>query len=196
MIAGHFGLAAAVKHREVQAPLWALMLATAWLDVVFIPLYATGVEWIEPAPDATGSYGGGIIHANYTHSLVGALALSALFGAAAGWAWGRRVAWVMGVVAFSHWVLDLLVHRSDLPILPGDIAGLPRLGFGLWRLPTVSLLVELALVLAGGWLYWRAARGAVSAAGGRSFRRADLAGATVLISGILVLLLDFTGVLG
>src|SRR5262245_61652256 len=88
MIAGHFGFAAAVKLREPQVPLWALMLATAWLDVVFIPLYATGAEWIEPAPDATGSYGGGIIHANYTHSLVGALALAALFGAVAGWRWG------------------------------------------------------------------------------------------------------------
>jgi hypothetical protein len=196
MIAGHFGFAAAVKHREPQVPLWALMLATAWLDVVFIPLYAAGIEWIEPAPDATGSYGGGIIHANYTHSLVGALVLSALFGAAAGWRWGRRTAWVTGLVAFSHWVLDLLVHRADLPVLPGDIAGLPRLGFGLWRLPTVSLAVELALVLAGGWLYWRAARAAVAAAGGRSFAWADLAGATVLISGIIVLLLDFTGVLG
>ena len=141
MIAGHFGLAAAVKAREPSTPLWAMMLATAWLDVVFVPLFLTHVETVEPAPGATASYGGGIIHADYTHSLVGAVVLSAILGAA-GWAiWNRRVGIVLGLVAFSHWILDLVVHRMDLPILPGNALDLPRLGFGLWQLPDVSALV-------------------------------------------------------
>jgi hypothetical protein len=38
MVAGHFGFAAMVKSREKSTPLWALMLATAWLDIVFVPL--------------------------------------------------------------------------------------------------------------------------------------------------------------
>ena len=42
MIAGHFGLAAAVKSHERQAPLWALMLATVWLDIIFVPLFLMG----------------------------------------------------------------------------------------------------------------------------------------------------------
>ena len=42
MIAGHFGLAAGVKGRERQVPLWVLMLATVWLDIVFAPLLAAG----------------------------------------------------------------------------------------------------------------------------------------------------------
>ncbi|GAB3889584.1 hypothetical protein GCM10029964_059520 [Kibdelosporangium lantanae] len=50
MIAGHFGLAAAVKARSPRIPLWTLMLATAWLDVVFVPLLASKVETIEPVP--------------------------------------------------------------------------------------------------------------------------------------------------
>jgi hypothetical protein len=45
---------------------------------------------------------------------------------------------VIGLVAASHWLLDLIVHRADLPILPGNIGNLPRLGFGLWRYPLVS----------------------------------------------------------
>src|SRR5689334_20583682 len=71
VIAGHFGLAAAVKAGERRAPLWALMLATVWLDVVFVPLLAAGVERLDPIPGATSSYGTAIIHADYTHSLVG-----------------------------------------------------------------------------------------------------------------------------
>jgi len=151
MIAGHFGFAAAVKSQERRVPLWSLMLATAWLDVIFIPLFLSGIETIEKAPDATGSYGGGIIHANYTHSLVGAAFLSLVFGGAFGWRWGRRTGAVLGLVAFSHWVLDLVVHRADLPILPGNVGELPTLGLGLWRYPGVSALIELVLVVGGAW---------------------------------------------
>jgi membrane-bound metal-dependent hydrolase YbcI (DUF457 family) len=196
MIAGHFGFAAGVKSVERQTPLWALMLATAWLDVIFVPLYATGIEWIEPAPGTGGGYGAGIIHADYTHSLVGALVLSALFGAVAAYWWGRRTGFVLSAVAFSHWLLDLVVHRGDMPILPGGVGDLPRFGFGLWRLPYVSLLVELILVVGGAFLYWRAARAVVTAAGSRQLGRADLAAGLILASGVLVLVLDFTAVLG
>jgi len=79
VIAGHFGLAAAVKAKERETPLWALMLATQWLDVVFVPLFVLGVEWIEAVPGAP-AYGGGVIYADYTHSLLGAAVLAAVFG--------------------------------------------------------------------------------------------------------------------
>lgn len=57
MVAGHFGLAAGVKGVERHAPLWALMLATAWLDVLFGPLYAAGIETLDPIPGTNGGYG-------------------------------------------------------------------------------------------------------------------------------------------
>jgi hypothetical protein len=55
--------------------------------------------------------------------------------------------------------------------------------------------VELALVVAGAWLYWRAARAAAALAG-RGERRAAVAALFILLSGLLVLGLDVTGVLG
>jgi hypothetical protein len=190
MIAGHFGFAAGVKAREWRCPLWALMLATVWLDIVFVPLFLAGIETIEMVPGArAGSYGGGIIHADYTHSLVGALVLAAVFGGVFGVWWGRRNAIVLGLVAFSHWVLDLIVHRADMPILPANIGGFPKLGFGLWRLPLVSIGLELALVVGGAWLYWRAAR-AVAVSAGTGLRRANIAGGLALIFGIAVLAMD------
>ncbi len=48
MIAGHFGFAAMVKARERTTPLWALMLATVWLDIVFVPLFMLHIETMEP----------------------------------------------------------------------------------------------------------------------------------------------------
>lgn len=194
MIAGHFGLAAGVKSQERNIPLWALMLATSWLDVVFVPLYLTGVESIEKAPDSVGSYGGSIIHANYSHSLIGAAVLSFVFGWAFSRRWGERAGIVLGAVAFSHWILDLVVHRGDLPILIGNVGGLPSFGFGLWRYPAITALIELVIVLAGAWLYWRAARDVT--ADGRLRGRADLSAGLVLVFGLVSLAADWTGFLG
>jgi hypothetical protein len=191
VIAGHFGLAAAVKARARPVPLWALMLATAWLDVVFVPLLAAGAESIDTASHG-GGYGGAVIHADYTHSLLGALVLAAVFGLVAARRCGRRSGAVLGGVAFSHWLLDLVVHRADMPFLPGDLGGLPRLGLGLWEAPAVSAGVELALVVAGAVLYWRAASRAARVAGpGRG--RPALTGAAVLLAGVATLSLDLLG---
>jgi hypothetical protein len=186
MIAGHFGLAAAVKAQEKQAPLWALMLATVWLDIVFVPLFLSHIETVEPVPGASG-YGAGIIHADYTHSLVGAIVLALVFGGVSAWAWGRRTGIVLGLVAFSHWVLDLLVHRMDMPILPGNFGNLPRLGLGLWQFPLVAAGLELLLVVAGAGLYWRALPD-------RAMRGQVTAG-LILVGGVATLALDFTNLL-
>jgi hypothetical protein len=91
MIAGHFGFAALTKAREPQVPLWALMLATVWLDIVFVPLFVAGIETIETVPGTHGGYGAAVIHADYTHSLLGALLLSGIFGLVSSIPWGPRL---------------------------------------------------------------------------------------------------------
>jgi membrane-bound metal-dependent hydrolase YbcI (DUF457 family) len=191
MIAGHFGFAAIVKSRERRTPLWALMLATVWLDILFVPLFLTHIETMDFVPGTHGGYGNGIIHANYTHSLLGALVLSAILGAAFLWRWNRRSCVVIALVAFSHWVLDLFAHRADMPVLPGNAGHFALFGFGLWRYPLVVAALECALVIAGAWLYWRAAR-SVTLAEGTGKGRADLVSILILIFGIAVLAMDVT----
>ena len=193
MIAGHFGLAAGVKAREPAVPLWALMLATQWLDVVFVPLFLTHVERIDVIGGGAPGYGNGIIHADYTHSLIGAVVLSLVFALPAAWRWGRRAAAVLGAVVFSHWLLDLLVHRHDMPLLPGAPAGTPLFGFGLWRWPWVTAAAELALVLWGAVAYLRAAVATARAHDPTRLRRARVAAGAVLVSGLLTLALSVAG---
>jgi len=149
VIAGHFGFAAGVKSRETATPLWALMLATIWLDVVFVPLFIMKIETVVPIQGYHQTYGGAFIYAAYTHSLVGAALLSVVAGCAGKLAWGLRSA----------------------------------------------ALAELALVLTGGGLYWRAAS-SVARQAGHHQRLARLSGFLVILFGIAVLGLDFSGVLG
>lgn len=190
MIAGHFGFAAAVKAKAPRAPLWALMLASVWMDVIFVPLFAAGLEPIEKVPGTSGGYGQGIIHADYTHSLVGALVIAVTFGLVCALRWRSSVAATLGAVVFSHWLLDLPMHRADMPLLPGNAGSLPQLGFGLWRLPMISALVELALVIAGTVLYGRAAAKIAGAADARQVRTITLA---LLGAGLVTLALNLAG---
>jgi len=193
VIAGHFGLAAGVKAHQPAVPLWALMLATQWLDVVFVPLFVAHVERIDVIGGGAPGYGNGIIHADYTHSLVGAVVLSLVFALPAAWRWGRQAATVLGAVVFSHWVLDLLVHRHDMPLLPGAPAGTPMFGFGLWRWPVITAAAELALVLWGSLAYLRAAVATARALDPTRITRARIAAGAVLVSGLLTLALSVAG---
>ena len=194
MTAGHFGLAAAVKGPAPRIPLWALMLSTYLLDFVFIILVAAGLESFAPLDPAHPAYGAVVIQAYYSHSLVGAVVIAIIAGLAALWAWGKRAGVVIGAVVVSHWILDLIVHRPDLPILPGNLGNLPLLGFGLWQLPSVSALIELALALGGAYLYYRSARQVVARTsnGDEQQTRALIAAG---VTGVLIVLLLITDVL-
>jgi hypothetical protein len=158
MTSGHFGLAAVVKSSEPKVPLWALMFSTYLLDFIFILLTAFGIESFAPLDPAHPAYGQVMIHAYYSHSLLGAAIIAIIAGMVARWSWGKRAGLIIGGMVFSHWLLDLIVHRPDLPILPGNFGNLPLLGFGLWQLPITAALVELALALGGAYLYYRSAR--------------------------------------
>lgn len=188
MTSGHFGLAAGVKKFAPLVPLWALFLSAYLLDVVFLVLWIFGAEDLTPIdPAHPNAYGGILIHADYTHSLVGAFLIALVAGWLASLHWGKRGGMAIAAVAFSHWILDLLVHRPDLPILPANIGNLPLLGFGLWNKPVTSAIIELILVLGGIYFYSRATN---------SVKRDRRVMAANTVTGILLILLFVTNILG
>jgi len=189
MVAGHFGFAAGIKKIAPRLPLWSLLLASFFLDVVFIFFAAGGLEKIIPVdPQNPNAYGGSLIQAYYTHSLVGALLISAIAGLFAGWHWGQRGGYVIAGVVFSHWILDLLVHRPDLPIFPGNLGNLPLLGFGFWQYPVISAIMELILVIGGISFYYQAAMQAAETSTNQEQRRRAMT-STLGVAVLLVLLL-------
>lgn len=163
MLAGHFGVAGIVKAWRPGIPMAALLVATQLPDLVFAPLSLAGLETMESAAPGLSGYGSLLITAEYSHSLVGNLLLAVLVGLLVHYflreRWGPDAGLILGSVVFSHWLLDLLVHRPDLPIFPGNAGGFPLLGLGLWEAPAATAVVEGALVLAGVALYtWRTLR--------------------------------------
>jgi hypothetical protein len=159
-------------------------------DVIFIFLFAAGIESLTQVDPANPHYGGALIQAYYTHSLVGAILIAAVTGWLASRLWGKRGGMVIAAVIFSHWILDLLVHRPDLPILPGNADNLPLLGLGLWEFPVVSAILELILVLGGAYLYYcSATQLPIPAKGDRSSQRRRVLTASLVTAGLLLLLL-------
>ncbi|MDX8044619.1 permease [Gracilibacillus sp. S3-1-1] len=153
MFAGHFGVAAAVKSKAPKLPLWSLLVSTQLLDIFYILFDLAGLEYMEPIGE--GGYASMMIYAFYTHSLVGALILSLLFGFISFKLWDKKSGVIIGAVIFSHWVLDLIVHRPDIAILPGNVGDFPLLGLGLWQSVPASILVEFLLITIGSILYFQ-----------------------------------------
>ncbi|MGA0599559.1 hypothetical protein ACO2Q3_02525 [Caulobacter sp. KR2-114] len=158
MFVGHYAAALAAKAAEPRAPLWAYVGACQLLDIGWSGLVIGGVEKLRIDPSLPGS-GLDLYDMPFTHSLPGSLAISLAAALAARWA--MRLPWraaaLIGLVVFSHWLLDLLVHRPDLELFPGG----PKVGLGLWNLPGPELALEMGLVAiaAGAWTFQRRAQG-------------------------------------
>ena len=154
MFIGHYGPAFAAKPLERRLPLWLLFLAVQWLDVGWSVLVLLGVEKLRIVKGFTQGSSLDLYYMPFTHGLIGAVALSAALGAVVALFYRNRRSAIILVVAgavFSHWVLDLVVHVPDLPLLDNSF----KVGFGLWRHLWISFPLEIALLVAGASLYAR-----------------------------------------
>lgn len=155
MFIGHYAVALAAKPAARRAPLWALWLAVQWPDLLWPILLLAGVEQVRIDPGNTAFTPLDFVHYPVSHSL----ALDLVWGAALGafFLWrlrDGRAAVVVGLAVLSHWVLDWITHRPDLPLWPGG----PLVGLELWRSVPATIVTEALLVAVGLFLYLRATR--------------------------------------
>lgn len=155
MFIGHIGAALAAKRATPRTSLGTLVAAALLVDLVWPVLLLAGVERVQIVPGSTPFLRLEFDHYPFTHSGVGVLAWAAAFGAVYLWRTGsRRGAAVVAALVVSHWVLDLVVHRPDLPVVWSG----PKVGLGLWRSVPGTLAVELPLFGAGLLVYALATR--------------------------------------
>ncbi|HEX7022569.1 MAG TPA: hypothetical protein VF171_06915 [Trueperaceae bacterium] len=190
MYIGHYAVSFAGKQADARIPLWMLVLAVQFLDIVWSVLVLLGIERARIVPHFTASNPLDLFYMPFTHSLPGALFWSLLVylavrflplvrGAARAAPQGRA-GLVLGAAVFSHWLFDVLVHTPDL-LLWGDL----KIGLGIWQNLPATLALETLLLLAGVGLYARAAKPASVRAW------AGLAALT-----LVMLALDFANYLG
>ncbi|HEX5758929.1 MAG TPA: hypothetical protein VF121_07010 [Thermoanaerobaculia bacterium] len=155
MFLGHFAVGFAAKRAAPEVSLGTLFLAGQLADLLWPNFVLLGLERVEIEPGATAATPLDFVHYPYSHSLVALLG----WGLALGGLWlalrrGRAAAalWIAALVV-SHWVLDVVTHRPDVPV---TIAGGEKLGLGLWSSVPGTIAVELLLFLAGLALYARA----------------------------------------
>ncbi len=143
MFIGHFAVAFAAKPVVPTVSLGTLFLACEWVDLVWPLFLFMGLERMEIRPGVTAFTPLDFVHYPWTHSLAMCTA----------WAIGlgllyllmrrdRRAALVVAAVVLSHWILDFIVHRPDLPLAPGSDA---RFGLGVWNSIPATLAIEGAL---------------------------------------------------
>lgn len=162
MLIGHYAVAFGAKAAAPRVSLGWLVTAAILLDMIWPLLLLTGQERVVIAPGNTAFTPLDFVSYPWSHSLL----MSAVWGAGFGglyYAWKKdgRGAGVLAALVVSHWLLDFITHRPDLPLLPDD--GI-KLGLGLWNSVMGTLMVELALFGGGLFLYERVTR-ASSAAG-------------------------------
>jgi hypothetical protein len=142
MFVGHYAAALAAKAAEPRAPLWALVGGCQLLDIGWSGLVMAGVEKLRIDPSLPGS-NLDLYYMPFTHGLPAALAWSVGAGLIARVA---RLPWaasaMIGASVFSHWLLDFLVHRPDLELLPHGA----KVGLAFWNYPLPEMALELGLV--------------------------------------------------
>ena len=155
MFVGHFAAGFAAKRAAPRVSLGVLFLAAQFADVLWPIFVATGLETVRIAPGITAVTPLDFVSYPYSHSLV-ALAIWAIaLGTASWWALGGgRTFVVVAALVISHWVLDFVSHRPDMPIYPGG----PTYGLSLWNSLPATVIVELAMFAGGVWLYAKTTR--------------------------------------
>ena len=151
MFIGHFAVAFAAKRTAPTVSLGTWFVACELIDLVWPLFVLLGIEVVAITPGITPFTPLDFVSYPWTHSLlmcaVWAFGMAALY-------WALRhdlvAAALVGAVVLSHWFLDAIVHRADLPLAPGSDV---KIGLGLWHSVPGTLALEAAMFAAGVWLY-------------------------------------------
>ena len=150
MFVGHLAVALGAKKVEPAIPLGVAVAAAFGLDLLWPLLLLAGLEVVRVNPNDTAFTHLAFDSYPWSHSLFMVTAWSVLAAAA-----GRRFlgSWrlgcIIGALVLSHWALDLVTHRPDLPLWPAG----PVVGLGLWNSVLATIAMEGTMLGAGAFLY-------------------------------------------
>lgn len=150
MFLGHFGVALAAKKAAPKTSLGTLVLAAQLADILWPVFLLLSWEQVRIAPGITRVTPLDFVSYPWSHSLVAQLGWGIVLGAVY-FVFRRdtRGAAVAGACVPTHWLLDYIVHRPDMPLVPGGT----RYGLGMWNSLPLTLAAELGLFGIGLLMY-------------------------------------------
>jgi len=155
MFIAHFGVALAARRVAPRPSLGTLLMAALLVDGIWPVFLLLDWEKVEIVPGITAVTPLLFVSYPYTHSLAfGALWAALLAGGYFALRRDRNGAFWLAALVLSHWVLDFVSHRPDMPVWPDG----PKVGLGLWYSLPATLAVEFGIFGAGAWLYATATR--------------------------------------
>jgi hypothetical protein len=153
MFIGHFAVAFAAKRVAPRPSLGLTFVAAQLADLLWPIFLLVGIEQVRIAPGTNPFLNLEFTNYPWSHSLVMQLLLGAVLGGLyALRTRDTRGALVLFALVPSHWVLDWITHAPDMPLAPGVAT---KVGLGLWRHPTATIVVEVIMYIAGVAIYAR-----------------------------------------
>ena len=154
MFIGHYALAFSAKKIDKLPSLAIMFIAVQLLDLLWPIFVLMGIETFEIEVGNTAMTPLNFVYYPYSHSLLATMVWAILFASVYYLiTHNRKGSFLLGLLVFSHWILDLLTHRPDLQLSPFTET---RVGLGLWNFPALEIPLEVGLFLAGIVLYVKA----------------------------------------
>lgn len=157
MFIGHFAVGLGAKRVAPTVSLGFLFLSCQLADLLWPTFVLLGLEQVAIDPGNTVVTPLRFISYPYSHSLLALCGWGVLAGVLYLWLRHstRAAAMTIGLVVISHWVLDAISHRPDVPL---TLSGSTRVGLGLWNSMAATIGVEALMFVVGVALYLRATR--------------------------------------
>ena len=160
---GHLAVGFAAKRATPRVPLALLLFAAIFVDALWGLFLLLGLEHARIVPGITAASPLDLYDFPISHSLLAGVLWALLFGGAFFVFRRYRAGAVMlGLVVLSHWALDTIAHRPDMPLF---LKG-PYYGLGLWNSRVASIAVEELMLAGGVLLYLQATEGGTKLLGG------------------------------
>lgn len=156
MFIGHFAVGLASKRISKLPSLAVMFIAVQFMDLIWPILVLLGIESFRIEEGVTKLTPLDFTYYPYSHSLMMSMIWGLLFGAVYFIITkNRKASILLAGLVFSHWILDFLTHRPDLPLTPfGDF----KVGLGMWNYPIIEIIFEAGLFLLGVYLYYTGVR--------------------------------------
>lgn len=156
MFIGHFGVGLAAKKIDHKPSLGTLFFASQFVDLLWPLFLLVGLEKVKIDPGNTAFTPLDFYYYPFSHSFLGVLLWAIAFGGIY-FLIKKRIgsSILLGGLVMSHWVLDLITHRPDLPLFPwSDL----KVGFGLWNSIGLTITIEGLIFVVGSYLYFKSTK--------------------------------------